>query len=127
MTLATTPVSLPDMAVSRADTTSVRGRLRFCQARYAPFVGRRELQGHSRASLRGPLSDEPRKAVERMVLRLRVADTDAVRTQQLFLRKARWNDAPILAAHRALVAATLGGEEGVLAIDGTDIPKDGVE
>ena len=50
-----------------------------------------------------------------------------MRTKQLFLRKARWDDAPILAAHRALVAETLGEGEGVLAIDGTDIPKDGHE
>ena len=47
--------------------------------------------------------------------------------QQLFLRQARWDDAPILAAHRELVAATLGEGEGVLAIDDTDIPEDGVE
>ena len=60
-------------------------------------------------------------------LRLRGADANAVRTQQLFLRQARWDDAPILAAHRELVAATLGEEEGVLVVDGTDIPKDGTE
>ena len=91
MTLAAAPVSLPDVAVSRADIASVRGRLRSYQARYAPFFGRRELRGHARAYLRGLLSDEPRKSVERMVLRLR------------------------------------GGDEGMLAIDGTDIPKDGTE
>ena len=60
-----------------------------------------------------------------MVLRLRGADANAVRTQQLFLRQARWDDAPILAAHRELMAAPLGEAEGVLAIDGTDIPKTG--
>ena len=76
--------------------------------------------------MQGLLSDEPRKSVERMVLRLRGADANAVRTQQLFLSQARWVDAPILAVHRELVAATLG-EEGVLTIDGTDILKDGHE
>ena len=60
-------------------------------------------------------------------LRLRGADANAVRTQQLFLRQARWDDVPILAAHRELVAATLGEDEGVLAVDGTDMPKDGTE
>ncbi len=120
-------VSLPDVSVSRADMAAVRGRLRSYQARYAPFFGRRELRGHARAYLQGLLSDEPRKSIERMVLRLRGADANAVRTQQLFLRQARWDDAPILAAHRELVAATLGEEEGVLAVDGTDLPKDGTE
>ena len=127
MTLAAAPVSLPDVSVSRADIASVRGRLRSYQARYAPFFGRRELRGHARAYLQGLLSDEPRKSVERMVLRLRGADANAVRTQQLFLRQARWDDAPLLAAHRGLVAATLGEDEGVLALDGTDMPKDGRE
>ena len=127
MTLAAVPVSQPDVSVSRAEMASVRGRLRSYHARYAPFFGRRELRGHARAYLQGLLSDEPRKSIERMVLRLRGADLNAVRTQQLFLRKARWDDAPILAAHRALVAETLGEAEGVLAIDGTDIPKDGHE
>ena len=127
MTLAAALVSLPDVSVSRADIASVRGRLRSYQARYAPFFGRRELRGHARAYLQGLLSDEPRKSVERMVLRLRGADANAVRTQQLFLRQARWDDAPLLAAHRELVAATLGEDEGVLAIDGTDMPKDGRE
>ncbi len=45
----------------------------------------------------------------------------------MVLRQARWDDAPLLAAHRVLVAATLGEEEGVLAVDGTDMPKDGTE
>ena len=67
MTLAVAPVSLPDVAVSRVDIASVRGRLRSHRARYAPFFGRRELRG---------------------------ADANAVRTQQLFLRKARWDGAP---------------------------------
>ena len=127
MSPAAAPVSLPDVSVSRAEIASVRGRLRSYQAHYAPFFGRRELRGHARTYLQGLLSDEPRKSVERMVLRLRGADANAVRTQQLFLRQARWDDAPILAAHRALVAETLGEAEGVLAIDGTDIPKDGRE
>jgi SRSO17 transposase len=106
---------------------AVRERLRSYQARYAPFFGRRELRGRARAYLQGLLSDEPRKSIERMVLRRRRANANAVRTQQLFLRQARWDDAPILAAHRELVAATLGEAEGVLAVDGTDRPKDGTE
>lgn len=99
MSPAAASVSLPDVSVSRADIASVRGRLRTYQARYAPLFGRRELRGHARTYLQGLLSDEPRKSVERMVLRRRGADANGVRTQQLFLRQARWDDAPILAAH----------------------------
>lgn len=71
--------------------------------------------------------DEQRESIERMVLRLRGAGANIVRTQQQFLRTARWDDPPILAAHRELVVATLGETKGVLAIDGIDIPKDGTE
>ncbi|MCY4521097.1 MAG: hypothetical protein OXC13_10030 [Caldilineaceae bacterium] len=69
MTLAAAPVSQPDVSVSRADIASVRGRLWSYQARYAPFFGRRELRRHARAYLRGLPGDEPRKSIERMVLR----------------------------------------------------------
>ena len=71
MSPAAASVSLPDVSVSRAEIASVRGRLRTYQARYAPFFGRRELRGHARTYLQGLLSDEPRKSVERMVLRRR--------------------------------------------------------
>ena len=105
-------MSLPDVSVSRTDMAAVRGRLRSYQARYAPFFGRRELRGHARAYLQGLLSDEPRKSFERMVLRRRGADANTVRTRQLFLCQARCDDTPILAAHRELVASTLGEAEG---------------
>ena len=108
-------MSLPDMSLSCTDMAAVRGRLRTYQARYTPYFGRRELRGHARAYLQGLLSDEPRKSFERMVLRRRGAGANTVRTQQLFLRQARWDDAPILAAHRELVATTLGEAEGVPA------------
>ena len=42
-------------------------------------------------------------------------------TQPRFLRQARAGTvSPILAAHRELVAATLGEDEGILAVDGTE-------
>ena len=57
-----------------------------------------------RAYLQGLLNDELRKSIECMILRLRGDDLNAVpaHTQQLFLRQTRWDDAPLLAAHRAL-------------------------
>ena len=103
------PPATASVSLRRTDAMSVRRRLQAYHAHYAPFFGRRELRGHLHAYLQGLLSDEPRKLIERMVLRL------------------RGGDAPLLAAHRELVAATLGEEEGVLAVDGTDIPKDGTE
>ena len=59
-----------------------------------PFFGRREPRGHLHAYLQGLPGDEPHKSIERMVRWLRGADTNAVRTRQLFLRKARWDDRP---------------------------------
>ena len=99
MPLAAASVPLPNMSLSRVEVVLVCRRLRAYHARYAPFFGRRELQ------------DEPRKSIERMILRRRGANANALRMQQMFLHKARWDDTPTLTTHRELVAATLGEDE----------------
>jgi SRSO17 transposase len=73
------------------------------------------------------LLDIPRKSIEPMVLRLRGADRNAVRTLQQFVSIGAWDDAPILARLWQEIAADLGDDEGVLVIDGSDFPKQGKE
>jgi len=48
-----------------------------------------------------------------------------VRALQQFVGEGGWDDAVILAAHQRLVDETLGEEDGVLLIDGSDLPKQG--
>lgn len=94
-------------------------------ALFAPLYPRREQAASARRYLRGLLSDEPRKSVERMVLKLQGPDRNAVRSLQQFVGESPWSDAPLLARLWAEVGATLGKEEGVLIVDGSDFRKQG--
>ncbi len=63
-----------------------------------------------------------------MVLRLLGAGPAAdrqVRAAQYFISDGKWEDAAVLAAHQRLVAETLGEVDGVLLLDGSDVPKQG--
>jgi SRSO17 transposase len=83
----------------------------------------------SEVYLRGLLvADVPRKNVEAVALRLLGAGEGAdrqVRAVQHFLSEAPWDDAAVLRRHWGLVEETYGEAEGVLTVDGSDIPKQG--
>jgi SRSO17 transposase len=69
-----------------------------------------------------------RKNVEAMSLRLFGAGPDAdrrVRALQHFIGQSPWDDEAILAQHQRLVEGSLGEEDGVFIIDGSDFPKQG--
>ena len=73
-------------------------------------------------------ADVVRKNVEAMVLRLYGAGPDAgrrVRGLQQFIGESPWDDEAILAKHQSLVAESLGEEDGVFIIDGSDFAKQG--
>jgi hypothetical protein len=100
------------------------------QAHFAPLFARREQREWAAVYLRGLLlADVPRKNVEAMARRLLGAGRDAarqVRALQQFIGEGAWDDAAILAEHQRLVAQTLGEPDGVLILDGRDVPKRGV-
>ncbi len=87
---------------------------------FAPLYPRREQAASARRYLLGLLSDEPRKSVERMALKLQGPDRNAVRSRQQFVGESSWSDTPLLARLWAEVGATLGEEEGMLIVDGSD-------
>ena len=96
---------------------------------FAPLFKRSEQRESAEVYLRGLLTAEvPRKNVEAMVLRLSGAGEDAdrrVRAIQQFVGEGAWDDEAILAKHQTLVDGSLGEEDGVLIIDGSDFPKQG--
>jgi len=98
-------------------------------ALFAPLYRRREQRGWGEVYLRGLLlADVPRKNSEALALRLLGADEHAahtVRRVQDFIGVGGWDDRALLAVHRQLVEATLGDDDGVLLIDGSDVPKQG--
>ena len=95
---------------------------------FSPFFARREQKEWAETFLKGLLSpDMERKSIEPMVLHLKGADENAVRCGQLFIGSQGWKDDPIRKQHWREVEKTLGEEDGVLTLDGSDFPKQGKE
>ena len=98
-------------------------------ARFAPLFARREQREWAEVYLRGLLvADVPRKNVEALALRLCGAGPEAgrtVRALQQFLGEGAWDDDALLAEHQRLVDETLGEDDGVLLVDGSDVAKQG--
>jgi SRSO17 transposase len=96
---------------------------------FAPLFYRREQREWAAIYLRGLLTaDVPRKNIEAMALRLLGVGPHAerqVRALQQFVGEGSWDDEALLAEHQRLVNETLGEEDGVLIIDGSDFPKHG--
>ena len=117
----------PHLRLMAADAAALRRDLAAYHALYAPLFQRRELQAQALWYLAGLLSAERRKSVERMVLHQRGADSNAVRTAQLFVGQRRWPDGPLLPRHWEEVAQSLGHAAGVLIVDGRDFRQQGRE
>ncbi len=117
------------VALTAADLAGVGEELAAYHAYFAPLFARREQRDWAAVYLRGLLTaDVPRKNGEALALRLLGAGADAarqVRALQQFIGAGAWDDAALLAAHERLVAETLGEDDGVLILDGSDVPKRG--
>jgi SRSO17 transposase len=95
---------------------------------FAPLYGRREQREWGEVYLRGLVSPEiEKKSIEPMVLTLKGADANAVRAVQQFVGSGAWDDEAILRRHRREVQVTLGEQDGVITLDGSDFPKQGKE
>jgi SRSO17 transposase len=121
---------LPRVRVLTAkDVEGLVEELAAYHAEFAPLFKRSEQRASAEVYLRGLLTAEvPRKNVEAMVLRLSGAGEDAdrkVRAVQQFVGEGAWDDQAILAKHQRLVDESLGEDDGVLIIDGSDFPKQG--
>src|SRR5947207_4332510 len=117
------------LALTSRDLAGLGEELAAYHAHFAPLFQRREQREWARVYLQGLLAAEvPRKNVEAMALRLLGAGPGAdrrVRALQQFVGEGAWDDDGLLAAHRRLVDETLGEADGVLIVDGSDIPKRG--
>jgi SRSO17 transposase len=88
--------------------------------------GRREQQRWSLVYLCGQLSALERKTIEPMVLELLGADRNAVRGLQQFIGHGAWSAAALWVRQQTLAAEWLGQPEGVLIVDGSGFPKQGL-
>src|SRR5262249_22431178 len=117
------------VSLSPADLADVGEELAAYHARFARLFARREQRAWAQVYLRGLLlTDVPRKNGEALALRLLGVGPDAarhVRALQQLIGEGAWEDAAILAEHQRGVAQTLGEPDGVLILDGSDVPKRG--
>jgi len=114
------------LSCSESELRAVIQEVRDYHAIFAPLYGRREQREWGELYLRGLVSpDIERKSIEPMVLTMKGADPNAVRAVQQFVGAGAWDDAAILQQHRREVQATLGEEDAVVTLDGSDFPKQG--
>jgi SRSO17 transposase len=118
--------------VQTVSPASVEGIVDELGAYHAAFASCFKYSGQARwfeLYVRGLLVAEvPRKNIEAIALRLLGAGETAerdVRALQHFVSDGAWDDAAVLRRHWGLVEETLGADEGVLTVDGSDIPKQG--
>jgi len=115
--------------LSAEEAASLAEELAVYHQHFAPYFYRREQREWAGVYLRGLLTaDVPRKNVEAMALRLLGVGPHAerqVRALQQFIGEGAWDDDALLVEHQRLVNETLGEEDGVFIIDGSDFPKHG--
>lgn len=93
-------------------------------ALYHACYRQEEQRTHAYHYLQGLLNPEiVRKSAENIALA--TVGIEGVRPLQQFLGESPWCDQPLLTEHRRQVGLTLGSQDGVLILDGSDCPKQG--
>lgn len=91
---------------------------------YNPYFGNESQSRFSYQYLSGLLAPEiGRKSAENIAIA--TVGLESVRPMQYFLGGSRWSDASLIAEHRRQSGRTLGRADGILILDGSDIPKQG--
>src|ERR1700675_2350438 len=116
----------PKMDLAIQDIEHLVEELRAYHAIYSPLFQRREQREAAHTSLQGVLSALPRKSIEPMVLAVEGGVPKALRAMQAFISEGRWDDERLLHQHWKEVERDLGADDGVLMVDGSDFPKQGV-
>ncbi len=116
----------PKMELAIQDIEHLVEELRAYHAIYSPLFQRREQREAAHTYLQGLLAALPRKSIEPMVLAVEGVAPKAVRALQSFISEGRWDDEGLLHQHWKEVETDLGADDGVLLVDGSDFPKQGV-
>ena len=100
--------------------------LRAYRAISSPLLQRREPREAAHTSLQRLLAPRPRPSIEPMVLAVAGVAPKTVRAMQSFLSAGLWHDAQRLHQPWQAVATALGADDGVLRVDGSAWPQQGV-
>nr|WP_188633301.1 IS701 family transposase [Lentibacillus kapialis] len=91
--------------------------------RFSDAFQRSEQQRLGEVILKGMLSDAGNKTTEAVALRY--LGEKKVRSSQLFLSKAKWDENTMQENYQQELARLLADEQGMLCVDGSDFPKKG--
>jgi SRSO17 transposase len=116
----------PRMELSVHDIEHLVEELCASHAIYSPLFQRREQRDAAHTYLQGLLAPLPRKSIEPMVLAVDGVAPTAVRAIQAFISEGMWDDGRLVQQHWKEVERDLGADDGVLMVDGSDFPKQGV-
>ena len=116
----------PQMNLSVQDIEHLVQELHAYHAMYSPLFQRREQREAAHASLQGLLATLPRTSIEPMVLAVDGVAPAAVRAMQSCISEGQWKDERLLHQHWKAVDTDLGAADGVLMVDGRDVPKQGI-
>jgi len=117
----------PVLDLTPNDLDGILDELRTYHAIFSPLFFRPEQRAWAQTYLHGLLLNIPRKSIEPLILHLHGADRNAVRAMQQFVGDGAWDDTAILRQLWREVASDLDDAEGVLILDGSDFPKQGLE
>lgn len=116
----------PQMDLAIHAIAPVVEALRASHAIDSPLCQRREPREAAHTSLQGLLAPLPRKSSAPMVRAVEGGAPKAIRAMPSCIRAGRWHDEQLLPQHWPAVETDLGADDGVLMVDGSDFPKQGV-
>jgi SRSO17 transposase len=116
----------PKMELALQDIAPLVEALRDDHALSSPLFQRREQREAAHTSLQGLLAELPRKSIEPLVLALAGVHPHAVRAMQACISAGAWDDDALLRQHWKDGEQDGGEDAGVLMVDGSDFPTQGV-
>jgi SRSO17 transposase len=117
---------MPRMELKKEQVSALANELASYHAIYHPYFGNENQGQASYHYLSGLLNPEiASKSAENIAIA--TVGTEGVRQMQHFVGTSRWSEGAIMAEHRRQTGLALGHGDGILIIDGSDIPKQGPE
>lgn len=112
----------PALEVTPDEIEALADELVEYHAEFADLFYRVEQAQWAHKYLQGLLLPLERKSIQPMALALEGGNIQAM---QQFIGQGRWQDEPVLQQHWRLVDETLGEDDGVCIVDGSEFPKKG--
>jgi SRSO17 transposase len=116
----------PTSKLAIGDIEAISDELKAYHRLFHSVFQRREQRYWSLVYLCGQLSDLERKTIEPMVLALLGPEPNAVRAVEHFISQGAWDTSALIQRYQELVAEWLGDPHGVVIVDGSGFPKQGL-